>query len=146
MDCRLLRDVHQLGHADLHAVGHLVGRRCAWQSPDRPWRSQVRSGSVSASRSSERAARSRRDALGVGEEQHRIALGAELDALVDGGQEAAAPARFAAVGLVLAREQHHEAGQVLVLAAQAVGEPRAHARPAENLVAGVHEDLRRARG
>ena len=36
-----------------------------------------------------------------------------------------------------------EAGQVLRLAAQAVGRPRAEARPAELLRAGVHEDLRR---
>ena len=36
------------------------------------------------------------DAARVGEVQHRVAAGAELDALVDGRQEAAAPVRVAA--------------------------------------------------
>ena len=39
--------------------------------------------------------------------------------------------RLAAVRIVLARQQHDEAGQVAVLAAEAVGQPRAHARPAD---------------
>ena len=89
------------------------------------------------------AADVRVDAVGVRDEQHRLAARAELDALMHGRQKAAAPARLAAVGVVLAREQHDEARQVAVLAAEPVAEPRAQARPADHLVAGVHEDLRR---
>ena len=58
-------------------------------------------------------------------------------------EEAAAPAALAAVGLVLAGEQDDEAGQVGALAAQAVRQPGAEAGPADDLVAGVHEDLGR---
>ncbi len=43
------------------------------------------------------------DAARVGEIQHRVAAGPELDALVDGRQEAAAPVRVAAAGPLVAR-------------------------------------------
>ena len=81
------------------------------------------------------------DAAGVREVEHGIAAGAELDALVDRRQEAAAPVRVAAAGPLVARAEDDEAGQVLRLAAQAVGDPGAHARPAEDLRAGAHHDL-----
>ena len=41
------------------------------------------------------------------------------------------------------RGQHHEAGQVVALAAQAVQQPRTHARPAGDGRAGVHERVGR---
>ena len=41
------------------------------------------------------------------------------------------------------REQHDEARQILRLGAQAVEHPRAHARPARDDRAGVHERVRR---
>ena len=83
------------------------------------------------------------DAGRVGEVEDRVALAAERDALVDGGQEAAAPVGGAAARSPSAGAEDDEAGQVLRLAAQAVGRPGAQARPAELLRAGVHEDLRR---
>ena len=95
----------------------------------------------SVTRSSDSRRAPRVHAVGVRDEQDRVALRAELDALVDRRQKSAAPARLAAVGRVLAREQHDEAGQVAALAAEPVGQPGAHARPAEHLAAGVHEDL-----
>ena len=58
-------------------------------------------------------------------------------------EKPAAPARLAAVGIVFAGEQHDEAGKVAVLATESVTEPRPQARSADDLVAGVHEDLRR---
>ena len=72
------------------------------------------------------------DAARVGEVEHRVAAGAELHALVDGRQEAAAPVRIAAAGPLLAGAEDDEAGQVLRLAAQAVADPGPDARPAED--------------
>ena len=50
-------------------------------------------------------------------------------------------------GLVLSaltqRSKHHEAGQILRLRAEAVGDPRARAGAAGDLRAGVHEHVRR---
>ena len=56
-----------------------------------------------------------------------------------GGQKAAAPRR---VGqrLADAGHQHDERGQILVLAAEAIAEPRAHRRAAGKLRTGVHEE------
>ena len=62
----------------------------------------------------------------------------EERALIRGRQEAAAEAVEAA-GRDHAAAEHDEAGQVAALAAQAVGDPRAHARPALLAVAGVQE-------
>jgi hypothetical protein len=107
-------------------------RRCASRSRDRPRLSaqavEIVDGSI------ERRRTPRVDALGVRHEQAPARPAAELDALVRRRQEAAAPARLAAIGIVLAGEQHHEAGQIGVLAAEAVGEPGAHARAADHLV------------
>ena len=78
--------------------------------------------------------------------EHRIALAAQVHALEPARQK---PGRPLARGdrLVLPalaeRSEHHEAGQILGLAAEAVGDPRAHARPAGDLRAGVHEHVRR---
>ena len=66
---------------------------------------------------------------------------ADVRALVDARQEAAAPQLRADDRL--ARAEHHEAGQVLVLRAQAEGQPRAEARPDRLHVARVHHQQRR---
>ena len=75
------------------------------------------------------------DVLGVGP---RVV---DVRALVDAGQEAVAPQLRADDRL--ARAEHHVAGQVLVLRAQAVGEPGAHAGPRRLRFAGVHHQQRR---
>ena len=143
---RLLREVHQLRRARLHPVGHLVrvDARRDLRVADR-----VRAASRSAcgSRRASRAASSASTPAGVREVQHRVALAAERHALVDGRQEAAAPVRRRRRSVpfwpVL---KTTKPGRSCDFAAEAVGRPRAHARPAELLRAGVHEDLRRARG
>src|SRR5262249_23744981 len=56
------------------------------------------------------------DAAGVREIQHRIAAGAELHALVDRWQEAAAPVGIAAARPLVSRAEHDKAGEVLRLA------------------------------
>ena len=83
------------------------------------------------------------DAVRIGHEQHRLPGRSKLDALMAGRQKAASPARFAAIGLALARQQHHERRQVAVFAAEPVAEPRSQAGPADDLMPRVHEDLRR---
>ena len=59
------------------------------------------------------------------------------DAGVGRGEDAALPGGGAAAGPAPGR-QHHIAGQVLRRAAQAVVQPRPHARPAEGGHAGIH--------
>ena len=79
--------------------------------------------------------------------QHRIAAGAELHSLVAARQEARAPqARQQALSsrpLAGYRVQHYEGWQVAVGAAETVVHPRAHARAARQLAAGLKERDRR---
>ena len=89
------------------------------------------------------AAQDAAHAFGVGNEQDRIALGPALHALKHAGQESAAKGILAAIRLHTAGDERHEAGQVLVRAAEAVRHPRAHARPAFARAAGVEQQLRR---
>ena len=93
--------------------------------------------------SSSRRRSSRVTPGGLREEQHRVALAAELDALIDARQKAAAPQGAARAG-DLAGDHHDVGRQVAVLAAQAVADPRADARPAEPAEAGVKHELGRA--
>ena len=77
----------------------------------------------------------------IGKIQHRVAAGAELHALIFGGQKAAAPLpigqRLRIAGAL--RDHHHEGRQILVLAAQAIGDPRADAGAAGDLKAGLEK-------
>ena len=84
---------------------------------------------------------------GIREIQHRIALRAELHALIFGGQKAAAPL---AVGQRLIvriaaslRNHHHECRQILVLAAQSIGQPCADDGPPGELESGLEKRHRR---
>src|SRR3972149_6135636 len=86
----------------------------------------------------------RRDPIGIPEEQDGVALRAKLDSLVDGREESASPAGLASIGVVLARQQHHEPGEIARFASEAIGQPGAHAGAADDLLPGVHEDLRRS--
>src|SRR5438876_650796 len=69
---------------------------------------------------------------------HRLGAAAEQRALEGGGQKAVVETVEAA-GRDHAAAQDDEAGQVAADAAQAVGDPGAHARPALLAVAGVQE-------
>ena len=81
-----------------------------------------------------------RHAVGIRQVQHRILAAAELHALVLGRQEAAAPEAGVERLIDLAgRDEHDERRQVLVVAAEPVVNPRAHARPAGDLRAGLEE-------
>ena len=91
--------------------------------------------------SMERRRRSRVHPVGVGDEEDGVALRAALDALVHRREEAAAEDAPPGVGLVAAGEEDDKAGQVLVLAPQPVGHPRAHARTSEARAARLQEKL-----
>ena len=71
-----------------------------------------------------------------------IALVRDVGSLIDGGQESIAPQRRPHGGGDV-RAKHHEAGQVLVLGAEPVGEPGAHGWPAGLVRAGVHHQAGR---
>ena len=83
------------------------------------------------------------DAFGAGEVEDGVAVAAEGHALVGSGEEAGAPEHGAATGAAGAGLEHDEAGEILRFAAEAVGDPRAHARAAELAGAGVHEKFGR---
>ena len=87
------------------------------------------------------------DARRIVEVQHRVGARPQADALMRRRQEAAAPQpREDRLPRVLARalrDHRDERRQVLVLAPQAVADPRPHAGVAGLLVAGVHEGDRR---
>ena len=80
------------------------------------------------------AARRFIDAVGVGEKEDRIADGAELDALILRRQKPTAPQAIIErlIGEIARalRDHDDEGRQIAILAAQAVGKPGPHARPA----------------
>jgi hypothetical protein len=75
--------------------------------------------------------------------EYRIADGAELDALILRGQETAAPQAIVErlIGGIAGalRDHDDEGGQIAILAAETIGEPRPHARPARELSARLKE-------
>src|SRR2546427_8517846 len=80
--------------------------------------------------------------LRIRNEKDRIALTAKLDPLIVGWKKPAAPAGFSSVRVAQPRQQHDESGQVSILASKPVSQPRPDARTADDLMAGVHENLR----
>src|SRR6266508_2432942 len=82
-------------------------------------------------------------ASGVGEIQDRIADAAEQNALINRREKTGAPIGGPAAGTFGAGAEHDAGGQVLRLAAEAVGGPGADAGPAELLRAGAHQNLSR---
>ena len=72
------------------------------------------------------------------------AVGAEDDALIAGGHEAAGPVLGAADGAALAVEHDDVAGQVLIYRAEAVVDPGANGGLAAEEVPGIHHQHRRA--
>ena len=138
---RLFREVEQVGHARLHAEGHLVLGDAGLD---------LRVAQDAVTLIIERrdlvelfAADFARDALGVLQVEDAFALIAELNPLELGGEEACAPKAVVQrlVGRTAAakRGHHHVSGQVGVLAAEAVSGPRADARAAGKLAARLHE-------
>ena len=69
-------------------------------------------------------------------------MAAEFDALVNRRKKSASPKAVARTGHI-AGDEYNEAGEVFVLAAEAIVDPRAHGGTAELPEAGLHEKLRR---
>lgn len=63
------------------------------------------------------------DTLGIGKEEDGVADGAELDAIVDGGEEAGVEISCAAGGAFGAGRDDDEGGEVVGIAAKSVGDP-----------------------
>jgi hypothetical protein len=76
-----------------------------------------------------------------GEIHDGISRVAQRHALISRGQNTAAPQHSATTRPTRPALQHHEARQVVAFAAEAVGDPRAHAGPAKEAAAGVHVEL-----
>ena len=114
---RLIGQVHQLRHASLHAKGHFVLR----DPRGNLWIVHV--GQLLAVKGldavEKAAAVVARYTGRIAKEQDRIALAAKLDALIDAGQEAAAPQRVSAAG-DFAGDHDDVRRKVAVLAAQAI--------------------------
>ena len=140
---RLVCHVHEAGHRRLHLEGQLVLRdargqlrvivhdllRAVQRLHGRDHVVLLRGG----------------DAGRAVQVEHRVALRAHRDALELAGEKPAVPLphgnRLRAAAL--RGSQHHEAGQILALAAEAVEHPRTHRGPSLYHRARVHQRVRR---
>ena len=138
---RLLRDVHDLGHAGLHAEGQLVlgdaGDGFRMTKLGDLLLIEILQGIEGL------AAHGAVHAGGVAHEEDGVAFATALHTLVHAGDEAAAPAALAAAGLGAAGDEGDEAGQILIFRAEAIGGPGTHGGAALTRVAGEEEQLRR---
>ena len=141
MYSRFVREVLQLGHGRLHAKRQLVGGD-AGVDLDVAGREAALAVEV-AQGVQPRPLGAAADAAGAGKVQHGVTAAAERDPAIGRGQEPARPVGRASrdAGLAGLRRQHDVAGKIRGLAAQPVGHPRAHRRPAEHRDAAVHQQL-----
>ncbi len=137
----LLTEIDQFRTAGLHAVRHLVLRNARLNFGIAGLR-QLHLVEISHQIES-LALLLDGNSLGIGQVQNRIAGGTQRDSLKLGGEKSAGPERRAATRTARTRLQHHEARQVVSLAADAVGDPGAHAGPARSHRSGIGEQLRR---
>ena len=142
---RLLRKIQQIRHRSLHAEGHLVLRDARFDLGIAEF-VQVHAIQL-AGRVEHFAARARVDPLRIVQVEHRIAAGPEAHTLVIGGQEAAAPQpreeRLVRVQRLRLRQHHDERGQISILTAKSITNPRAHAGAAGLLAAALYKRDRR---
>ena len=137
----LLGDVHDFGHAGLHAEGEFV----LGDARDGLGVAQlILLALVEVLERVERGAAQVTGHAGriVGEEDG-VALAAALHALVHGGDEAGAPAALAAAGLDAVGDHRDEAREVLVLRAEAVGGPGTERGPALAVMSGEEQQFGR---
>ena len=141
---RFLRKVGEIGHAGLHAKGHFVLRDAGldFRIAERVVPALVERGEFVERLAAHRAVHAGR----VAEVKHGVAGVAKFHALMFRRQKARAPEPVVEWLVVLAPaakgREHDIRGQVGIAAAEAVGHPRADARPARELRAGLHESDR----
>ena len=143
---RLVRHVHQLGHAGLHLERHLVLGDAGGDLRDR--RRLVRRSWLSALHGVDDVALLvARDARRAADVEHRVALGRGTRRPGSGWAGSPLCHCRAAIGCVWpnlpVEVSTTKPGRSSRLAAQAVGQPRAHRRPAGDRRAGVHERVGR---
>ena len=139
---RLLREVHHLGNARLHSIGHLV---LSHPRGDLGIADILELRRVQFREAVEHSATARRaDAVRVLQVQHRIAPAAELHSLMHARQEAVSPqTRIERLVDPVFRDQHDEPRQVFVRAAEAIRQPRSHAGTAREVMSRLDERDRR---
>ena len=139
---RFLRNIHDFRHARLHAVSHFVLgdprvdfriaevlelQRLQFRQPIQHF-----------------TAAPGGHAVGVLQEQHRVLATAELHSLMQAGQETVPPKpRVKRLVDAVFGNEDDKRGEIFVRAAEAVTEPRAHARPSGQLRASLKERDRR---
>ena len=140
---RLVGHVHEFGHRRLHSERHLVRGDAGFDF--RIAHSFIAVAVEFLDRFDEGSLLSEIDSARTADIVDRVARRAELNALVAARQEAGSPLTRRNRLRVAAADtrQHNEAGQVVGLAAQAVVDPRTHARPAVDRRAGIHERVSR---
>ena len=124
----LLLQIHELRHAALHAVGHFERLN---PGVDLGVAQGIELELIQlVNPVEEPPSHLVVHSLWIGDIKDRLSLRSKLDALMVAGQEAATPIS-GEERLILpeARAQDHKCGQLVVLAAQAVGEPGSHGRP-----------------
>ena len=136
---RFTREIRGIGHAGLHAECHLGLSDAGVDFGIELLRGLI---AIELAESIEHAAtRMRRYALGIGEIKHRLLARAKLHALVFAGEETRAPEagveRLIALGIF--RDQHDEAREIVVEAAEAVRGPSTHRRATGDLAAGAEK-------
>ena len=132
-------EIHELGGAGLHAVGHLVGVEAG---QDFGVAGLLEAGAVEGADGVVEATLAfAGNAFGAAEVEDGVALSSEGNALKGGWEEAAGPERIAGAGAAWSALEDDKAGKVFGFAAEAVGDPRAHAGSAGGLKAGVHKEL-----
>ena len=137
---RLRGEIDRVRSAGLHAMGELVGAhplgdgRCAHLLAGQPVERLDELDGVGLSRV--------RDPLRRPQVEDGIAAGPERRTAARGRKEPVTPERRAAPRTTRAGLEHDEARKIVGLRTQPVKTPRAAARPAEETVPGVHEQLR----
>ena len=137
----LLRDVHDFGHAGLHAESEFVlgDARDRLSVAEFVLLALVQVLERVERGATEVASHARR----IVREEDRVSLAAALHALEDRRDEAGAPAALAAARLHAVGDHRHEAREVLVLGAESIGSPRAQRRTALAVVTGEEQEFSR---
>src|SRR5262249_50573607 len=134
-------DIHHFGDRNLHAKRQFV----LLDAGHRIWRAEfIRGDAVKIGERVETFAASVAIHSGwVVDEQNWVASRAALHALINAGQIPAAPHTFAGVRRFAARDEDHEARQILVDRAKTISSPGAERGVPEQLIASVHQQLGR---
>ena len=136
---RLIGDIHQLGNAGLHPVGHFI----LTDSCSDFGISHVSEGLLVeiVHCIHNHLAFPRGNSLRIGQVEDRVALGSKFDPLMDGWKKSASECAIACPE-DLPCDQDHKSREILVFASQTIAYPRAHAGPPESFEPRQKKHLR----